>query len=742
MASIFKVFMLFSALWCLLAVVETATAMPDTTTLEPSTTTERGFLRTIVEFLFNFNRSPPSDDNAETQAYLTKLGEDVVSSLRPNEYEPCDDFYNYVCAGWKDNREILANETVAAALYDLVVQAAKNQRALLEDDTPASLKEIDLARMAYRSCMNVDHLNELGVAPFIEWLDRIGFKWPVLQGNSWSDLDFDWQDAEITMRSQGFVTLLVGPVGIDVRDSDKLVISIDQAQMSLPRSMLVRALNDTVLQTYRQMMIDLTTRYGADRQLAESDMESVLHLQRSIAEITRKEEDRRDFKRMLNSFSLKLLGERWPQIRWAEYFRRVMPADVQLDDDEEILVYEMDYITQLIELLERTPKRTVANLYGWQRALAVASTLDLQTGEIVQRFDRTIDGTEENAQRWALCLSAAGPFRLALDRLYVQRHFAGQSRQGALTMIEEVSAEFQALLEGADWMADEDKAVAKEKLARIEARVGYPDYTFNDTFLHDKLKGLVMYDGRLFQSAMENVKTENDKQLSLLRKPVDKSIWFTGPSTVNAFYHPLFNQIVFPAAFLQPPLYSARAPAEFNYGGVGFVMGHEITHGFDSVGRLFDPDGNVRTWWSASTTTNYVERAECFVGQYANWTHPQVQRAINGRLTLGENIADNGGVRAAFNAYKRHLRTTPSALLSSVPGLEHYTPEQQFFLAFGYSWCTEMRDEVLHFNMENARHSPAMARVIWPLANFEEFAEAWNCPRGSVMNPEKRCRLW
>lgn len=170
----------------------------------------------------------------------------------------------------------------------------------------------------------------------------------------------------------------------------------------------------------------------------------------------------------------------------------------------------------------------MANLYGWQRAFAAASTLDLQTGEIVQRFVRTIIGTEENAQRWALCLSAAGPFRLALDRLYVQRHFAGQSRQGALTMIEEVSAEFQALLEGAEWMADEDKAVAKEKLARIEARVGYPDYTFNDTFLHDELKGLVMYDGRLFQSAMENVKTESDKQLSLLRKPVDKSMCVWG----------------------------------------------------------------------------------------------------------------------------------------------------------------------------------------------------------------------
>jgi predicted metalloendopeptidase len=335
--------------------------------------------------------------------------------------------------------------------------------------------------------------------------------------------------------------------------------------------------------------------------------------------------------------------------------------------------------------------------------------------------------------------------KFAVGYSYVSRFFDNEAKKSALQMVENIRAQFSSSVSDVDWMDLATRKVARDKAEAMKELIGYPDWFANQSALEVYYSGVSV--GR---SNLRNVVTLKTfmmhRILSKLRVPTDRTEWLIGPDVVNAFYNPQINSITFTAGILQPPYFSKRRPEALNYGGIGVVIGHEITHGFDDMGRQSDKYGNLAQWWSRDTIDTYLEKAQCFIQQYGMYRVPELDELLhaevmmNGVTTQGENMADNGGMRQAFLAYKKYVADNgPDQRLS---GLQQFSPEQLFFLGFANVWCESTTRESLLQEILSDPHSPHRFRVKGTLANSEHFAHAWNCPVGSPMNPRNKCLIW
>jgi endothelin-converting enzyme/putative endopeptidase len=318
----------------------------------------------------------------------------------------------------------------------------------------------------------------------------------------------------------------------------------------------------------------------------------------------------------------------------------------------------------------------------------------------------------------------------ALGKLYIGKMFPGDSKKIALEMIQDVEAAFQANLAGLAWMDDATRRRATSKMEAIKNKIGYPD-RWRD---YGKLQ---VKPGRYFENALAARAFEFDRNLRKVGRPTDRGEWYMTPPEVNAYYNPLNNEMAFPAGILQPPFFHREHPAAMNYGGIGMVMGHELTHGFDDSGRKFDPRGRMVEWWSPEVSGKFEGSAQCVDDLYSGFeVLPGVK--LNGKLTLGENIADLGGIKQAHEAYGRWVARHGEPG-EQVPGL---TDDQLFFVGFAQTWCTLATPEILKMLATVDTHSPPQFRVNGPLAQYPKFAEAFSCPAGSSMRPANVCTVW
>jgi membrane metallo-endopeptidase-like protein 1 len=295
------------------------------------------------------------------------------------------------------------------------------------------------------------------------------------------------------------------------------------------------------------------------------------------------------------------------------------------------------------------------------------------------------------------------------------------------------------MLETNDWLQEEDKPKAAEKADAMAIEIGYPDWIKDNAKLDAEYEGLTAKNDEYFKNSLKYREWVALEELKLLREDVDteNSLWsIVGPAVVNAFYSPSRNGILFPAAILQPPFYHKDLPWYSNYGGIGMAIGHEITHGFDNNGRQYDKDGNFKQWWTQKSIDNFKEKAQCIIDQYSDYVMPENGRNLNGQQTQGENIADNGGVRESYKAYMDNIPKQPR-----LPGVD-FTEEQMFFLSFSQIWCSVFKPEGVDDYIDNGVHSPGRYRVIGTLQNNEVFNDAFNCPPGSYMNRDVKCKIW
>nr|KAF6478122.1 membrane metalloendopeptidase [Molossus molossus] len=479
------------------------------------------------------------------------------------------------------------------------------------------------------------------------------------------------------------------------------------------------------------------------------EMNKIMELEKEIANATAKPEDRNDPMLLYNKMKLAQIQNNFPleingtSFNWSNFTNEIMSTvDINITNEEDVIVYAPEYLTKLKLILTKYSARDLQNFMSWRFIMDLVSSLSRTYKESRNAFRKALYGTTSETATWRRCVNYVnGNMDNAVGRLYVEAAFAGESKHVVEDLIAQIREVFIQTLDDLTWMDAETKKRAEEKALAIKERIGYPDDLISDdNKLNKDYEELNYKEDEYFENIIQGLKLGQNRQLKRLREKVDKDEWISGAAVVNAFYSSARNQIVFPAGILQPPFFSARQPNSLNYGGIGMVIGHEITHGFDDNGRNFNKDGDLIDWWTQQSANNFKEQSQCMVEQYGNFSWDLAGgQHINGINTLGENIADNGGIGQAYRAYQNYVKKNGEEKL--LPGLD-LNHKQLFFLNFAQVWCGTYRPEYAVNSIKTDAHSPGNFRIIGTLQNSAEFSEAFHCLKNSYMNPRRKCRVW
>ncbi|XP_058793347.1 neprilysin-2-like isoform X3 [Phymastichus coffea] len=658
--------------------------------------------------------------------------------------EPCDDFYNFACGTFMKNTIIPDDKTSVNTFSIISDKLQKQLRASIEEESKASdPRPIKLAKILYQTCMNKSLIEEQGLDPLHKILKELG-GWPVLMGDKWNDGDFNWKESVYKNRKYGYsIDLFIDfSIGVDLKNSTKRVLDLDQASLGLSREYLTKGLKNEIVKAYYDYMVDLAVILGAHKEEARQELKDSLEFEMKLANISLPSEKRRNATALYNLMSVRELQQKFTTIPWMEYFNTILTPSATVTEDEMVIINVPSYITDLERLLEQTPKRVQANYVMWRAAARSVSYLTEEVRKRQLLYSTVVSGRTEREPRWKECVDiTSGSFSIAIGANYVRKYFNEDAKKNAVEMVSEIRQEFMKILQKVDWMDETTRKAALDKAESMSTHIAYPDELLDDKKLEELYAKLDISPGNYLQSILNLTLFNNEYSFDKLRKPVNKSDWVTHgrPAIVNAFYSSIENSIQFPAGILQGAFFSKDRPRYMNYGAIGFVMGHEITHGFDDQGRQFDKAGNLVEWWQPSTKENYLKRAQCIIDQYANYTAHEVGLNLNGINTQGENIADNGGIKEAYYAYNEWERRNGKE--PRLPGLK-FSPQQMFWISAANTWCSKYRPETLKLRITTGVHSPGEFRVIGPLSNMPEFAKDFKCPIGSRMNPEKKCSVW
>ncbi|XP_018913127.2 endothelin-converting enzyme homolog isoform X2 [Bemisia tabaci] len=667
----------------------------------------------------------------------------MLSSMKP-EADPCNDFYEYACGSFGLSNP-LPDSKGAWGMFQKLEQkiqlVLKNalQKPITDLKSEAEVK----AKKYYLSCMDKNETVEtLGATPLLKLIRKIG-GWNVS-----GEFDVDQWDLQKTLQivhnKYNMGGLFYWMVAEDDKNSSRHVIQVDQTGLSLPTrdSYLNSSSNHTLLFELHEYMTKIGVLLGGEESSVRQQMQSVIDLETRIAEITTPDEDRRDEEKLYHKMSVKELQNKAPFIRWEEYFSNAINFR-KVNSSEIIVVYAPEYLSNLTNIINEFQqsedgKIVLNNYLVWQTVRSMTPYLSKAFRDAYKGLRKMLSGSEEGEEPWRYCVSDTNNIiGFALGALYIRETFHKNSKPMAEKMINDIKTAFKKNMHKLDWMDKKTLKLAEVKVDAITDMIGYPDFIMNPQALDDKYKDLTIREDEYFQNNVRSNQFMLKQNVQRLDFPVNKTRWSMAPHTVNAYYTPNKNQMVFPAGILQAPFFDAKQHQALNFGAVGVVMGHELTHAFDDQGREYDPVGNMKQWWQNDTISRFKKQANCFVDQYKNY---QVfGKHINGKRTLGENIADNGGLRAAYSAYETWASKNPPEL--PLPAL-NLSPKQLFFLGFAQVWCTVSTNESLNLQIEKDTHSPASLRVTGTLSNLPEFAKAYNCKLGSKMNPVNKCEIW
>ncbi|XP_065200179.1 neprilysin-1 isoform X2 [Planococcus citri] len=655
--------------------------------------------------------------------------------------DPCDDFFEYACGMWNKIHVIPEDRSSITTFEVLADQLQHVLRRLLEEpinnrDNSATRK----AKMVYKSCINTSEIKLNGEKRMKELVNSFG-GWPVADKRWTSRANFSMEELLGQLKKELNEGILFEVwVGPDDKNSSLHVIQMDQLQLGLPgRDYFLKNTSDGTLTAYYNYMVTVATLYGADQQDAVKEMKDVLDFEIRLASITVPETDRQDTSEIYTKLTLSELKTKVPEINWSQYFYQILFT--MLKDDEPIVFYSLPYYIKLNKVLATTNHRVVQNYAIWR--LLMNNILPHMTNGYQQAclaFKKVLLGISSERNRWSQCVEWTNKrLGMAVGALFIQENFNPDSKESAVEMIRNIREAFNELLDENEWMDEETKKLAREKAEAMNERIGYPEILTQFEELDVEYQKLNVTHQHFFRNMFNVLQFECSRNMDKLRKPVDRDKWTTEPAVVNAFYSPNKNDIVFPAGILQPFFYSKYFPKSVNYGGIGVVIGHEMTHGFDDRGRLFDKSGNMKEWWNNATIQAFKKQIQCIINQYSDYKIDEINLYLNGHLTVGENIADNGGLKQSFRAYQKYVERFGDEPL--LPGL-NLTHEQLFFLNYGQIWCGSMRPEEALAKLRSSSHSPGKFRVIGPLSNSHDFAKAFDCPPNTRMNPTKKCVVW
>lgn len=670
--------------------------------------------------------------------------------------EPCDNFYQYACGGWLESH-VIPETSSRHSVFDILRDKLEIVlKGVLETESEEDRDAIRKAKILYSSCMNESLIEQRDSQPLLKLIDSVG-DWPVASEDWSNTTEATWslEDTLAVMTSRFHKKVLVDLyVWTDDRDSSRHIIYIDQPALGMPgRDYYFNDGNyKKVREAYLQFMVSMAKIARDDRNLTQDEgrvleeMTLVMELETDIANATSPTEERLDVTVLYNKMTLRELQETFAfnGFNWTRFVSGVLSTvavDVQVEED--VVVYSAPYLEKMNEVLSRHSVRTMQNYLTWQLIMERVSSLSRRFKDARAPYRKALYGTTVEEARWRDCVRyIQSSMEDAVGALYVQETFAGESKRMVSDLIGKIQEAYVETLEELSWMDGPSKEKAREKAMAIKEHIGYPDHILelDNQKLDQEYAHLNFSEDNYFENILGNLQAEAHKSLKKLREPVDPDMWIIGAAVVNAFYSPNRNQIVFPAGILQPPFFSKHQLQALNFGGIGMVIGHEITHGFDDNGRNFDKDGNMLNWWSNYSAEHFKEQSQCMVQQYGNfiWKLAGSQN-VSGVTTLGENIADNGGVRQAYKAYLKWVEREGEE--PQLPGLD-MDHKQLFFLNFAQVWCGAYRPEYASQSIKTDSHSPLKYRVLGSLQNFGAFSEAFKCKKGSTMNPESKCRVW
>ncbi|XP_021915643.1 endothelin-converting enzyme homolog isoform X4 [Zootermopsis nevadensis] len=663
---------------------------------------------------------------------------------------PCDDFYQYSCGGWVRSNPIPDGKSMWGTFGKLEQKNQLVVKNVLEKPfVELKSKAEEKAKMYYLSCMDSNETIEaLGAKPMLNLLRKVG-GWNIsaVGGKPFNVSAWNLQNTiQVLQNRYNMGGLFSWAVGEDDRNSSRHVIQIDQGGLTLPTrdNYLNKTANEKILAAYLDYMTKIGVLLGGEENSTRAQMQGVIEFETQIAEITSPPEDRRDGEKLYHLMPLSEVQEMAPFMSWQEYFSDAMrTSQRKVTGKDMVVVYAPEYLGKLSAIvtnytLTRKGKIILNNYLVWQTVRSLTACLSKAFRDAYKGLRKALVGSEGGEEPWRYCVTDTNNvLGFAIGAMFVREVFHGNSKPMAEEMINEVRNAFKSNLQNLTWMDTETQEAAKSKADAITDMIGFPNYILNPDQLDDKYKDLDIRQYEYFENNLRVNQYNLRRNVEKLDQPVNKTRWGMTPPTVNAYYTPTKNQIVFPAGILQAPFYDIDHPRSLNFGGMGVVMGHELTHAFDDQGREYDQNGNLHQWWNNKTIAKFKERTECVVDQYSNYEVNN--KHLNGRQTLGENIADNGGLKAAYHAYLKWASTHHEEL--PIPGL-NLTHRQLFFLSFAQVWCSSSTDEATNLQIEKDPHSPPQFRVIGPLSNLPEFSQEFSCPVGSKMNPKNKCEVW
>ncbi|XP_061661264.1 phosphate-regulating neutral endopeptidase PHEX isoform X2 [Syngnathoides biaculeatus] len=660
-----------------------------------------------------------------------------ILSKMDKSVDPCDDFYTFSCGGWLENNPIPEDSSSYGIYPWLRQQVDVRLKELLEMPTePDELEAVTKAKILYRSCMNESLLEEADAQPVLRTLQRPEFRWPVLGDGlggdfRWSEQDWSLLRTLARVRNQHSNSVLIRIyVSPDDKNSSEYVIKLDQASLCLP-SREDYITNTSDAQRYRaallSLMVDTAVMLGAPHKAARVQMEKALDFETKLARILIPFENRTS-ENMYNRYTLSRLQRHFPQLDWMFLVKAVVESDSDpsrvVSPSEAVIVRAPQYFRELLKLIDATDPRTVANYVQWRAVFSKLTTLSRRFLYRYLDYARVTTGTTSLTPRWDKCVNyVENSLMYATGRLFVDAHFQEDKKHMMDELIDGVRWAFVDMLQKEnDWMDEATKTRAVEKAHAVLAKVGYPDFIRNDSYLNGNLEELDFDETDFYGNVLQTLKFIAQSDVAWLRKTVPRTEWFTSPTTVNAFYSSSTNQIRFPAGELQKPFFWGKEyPRSLSYGAIGVIVGHELTHGFDNNGRKYDKDGNLDQWWSNASVTAFTDKTQCMVEQYNDYSWEE----------------------AGLNAYRRWVDESRGGaeepLLPGV-GLDN---NQLFFLSYSHVRCNSYRVEAARDQIQSGAHSPPKYRVIGAMSNFPEFSRAFGCPDPSVMNRGARsCRVW
>jgi len=628
--------------------------------------------------------------------------------------KPCEDFYQYANGTWLKNNPIPAEESIWGGFNEVRDRTRDQVKAILDEATKGkAAKPGSVAQKVsdfYTSAMDEATIERVGMSPLKPVLARIeGLK----EGKGLPAL-------LASLHNQG----LGGGFGFfvmqDQKESTRYLASLSQGGLGLPdRDYYTKTDTKSVAlrEAYRAHVEASFVLAGESAALAKAHAGIVLDLETQLAKASLTRVEQRDPQRTYNKMDLKGLEQTAPGFDWKAYFAARGVKNLQ-----EMNVRQPGFFKAFGEISAKLPAAQWRTYFRWHAIRSLSEHLSKPFSDASFSFyEKQLTGVQQQPARWKRMQGAVnGALGEAVGQIYVEKHFTPEAKAKVKAMVENLRTALKERILGLDWMSEPTKQAALKKLAAFGVKVGYPD-AWRD---YSKLQ---IRKGDHAGNVMRARAFEIQRNLAKLGKPIDRGEWGMSPQTVNAYYSPTMNEIVFPAAILQAPFFDVKADDAVNYGGIGMVIGHEMTHGFDDSGSQYDAEGNLKNWWTAEDKKAYQGRTDLIVQQYDAYKALPDQN-VNGKLTLGENIADLGGLKIAFEALKMQWAKTgkPAAI-------DGFSGEQRFFLNLAVIWRNNIREEALRVRLNTDPHSPGKFRVLGPLSNLPEFAEAFGCQTGEPM---------